>query len=72
VSVRGSITTEADVLRDLEDRVRVLESRKWLDGVVSVRGLRLGGFVLEVDPVNGDLQARRLTDDATATILAAS
>lgn len=71
MSSRGSIVDEADLLRDLGDRLRIAESRKWLDGVVGVGALRIGGFILEVDPVNGDLQARRLSDNVTATILAA-
>ena len=39
-----------------------------LSGTVGVGALRIEGFVIEV--VGGDLRARRLADNATATILA--
>jgi hypothetical protein len=69
VSDRRRPETDADVIRQLEDRIRDLERGKGLSGVVGVGGLRIGGHVLEQGP-SGELRSRRLSDNATFTIQA--
>lgn len=66
MSARGDTVTEADVLRQLEDRVRRLERLLFLQGTVGVGALRIGGHVIE--EVGGTLRSRRLSDNATVTI----
>jgi hypothetical protein len=58
------------MLRSLDDRVRRIESRAFLSGRVGVGSLRIGGFALEVDETSGDLQVRRLSDNATTLVMA--
>lgn len=70
MSDRGTTTTEADLLRSLGDRVATLERLAHLKGTVSVGRLRIGGFVIETNGGTGDLQIRRLSDNATTLLMA--
>lgn len=66
---RDTIETTDDLLRQFGDRLRALESLAFLKGTVSAGALRVGGFTVEVTG-GGDLQVRRLSDDATTLVMA--
>ncbi len=66
---RGDETSIADRVRRLEDEVRSLRRHDGDRGVRSFGAVRVGGFVIEVEP-GGDLQIRRLSDDATTLLMA--
>jgi hypothetical protein len=64
------VADEAAALRDLDDRLRRIESGAGLSGRVGVGALRIGGFAIEINAGNGDLQIRRLSDNATTLLMA--